>query len=85
MKKSYECLLAGITEHCCRIFGERGTLHAFQLKIIAGLVGELIEGSTLQKKDARTTLHAIIGRGRCILNAHDFEAGLKKGAKQNDA
>lgn len=50
---------------------DRGTLPSFQIQILAGLVGELIEGTTAEKTEARATLKKLIGRGRCILNAAD--------------
>jgi len=80
MHNATKSLVAGLEEQCYRMSLASSALPALPLSIILGLVVDLIEGSTPVKKEARATLKKIIGRGRCILNARDFEANLKKGA-----
>lgn len=83
MNTSVECLAAGLAEDCAKRNSQCGETAAFQLGALSYWCGELIEGDTLGKKHAKKKLKALIGRGRCILNASDFEAGLKKGGKNH--
>lgn len=79
MKSPHDSLHAGLAEHMAKTNPSHGTGAVYMLDALEKLTGLLIEGNTADKKGARRNLQKLIGRGRCILNASDFNKGLKKG------
>ena len=73
-----QCLHAGLQASSEKSAEFAGSL-PWMLASLEYLASNLIEGDKLDKKFARDNLKKLIGRGRCILNASDFNAGLKKG------
>jgi len=85
MKTSADCLGVGLAEDCGNRNSAHGETAAFRLGVLVYYAGQLIEGDKADKAFARRELKKLIGRGRCILNARDLDAGLKKGQVKNDA
>ena len=79
MHKPTTCLTAAYAERAAKYQTPPSEQQREAFHDLAFLAGALIEGSTYEKKEARTTLKKLIGRGRILLNAADFSAGLAKG------
>lgn len=72
MYKPTECLKAAYAERAAKFQTPPSEQHREAFHDLAFLAGWLIEGTAYEKKEARTTLAKLIGRGRCLLNAADL-------------
>lgn len=71
MQSPSACLSEGLAEECRRTNPDYGNSASYQFGWLLHSVAHLIEGDNFQKVHARKELKAMLGRGRCILNARD--------------
>ena len=74
MHSAYDSLKAGLLETVDNESRGIAPQEYLALWKLLGIAATLAEGSKAGKIDARTKLAALIGRGRCLLNAADLAA-----------